>query len=126
FPQTSSGDMLIGELWTKYREQMLTNVGISIFIFGNKIDENTGKVMEANGMKEEFDISIKNGAIPIPVGATGFTAFDLWEQVINDFSNFVGKDTLYPLYESLGDNSKTGEELIELVIKIIKELTKYY
>ncbi|MRH42056.1 hypothetical protein GH741_05125 [Aquibacillus halophilus] len=126
FPQVTTGGIPLKELWTKYREEMLSGVGVSIFIFGNKEDKKTGEIIGANGMKEEFDISIRNGAIPIPVGATGFTAQELWEIVMSNFNNYVGVDALKPLYESLGDKTKTESELIEIVINIVKELTKYY
>ncbi|SFM35164.1 Major Facilitator Superfamily protein [Gracilibacillus orientalis] len=79
FPQVTTGELPRNELCTKYRGDMLSGVGVSIFIFGNKQDQKTGKTIGANGMKEEFDISINNGAIPIPVGATGFTTHELWE-----------------------------------------------
>lgn len=104
---------------------MLSNVGVSIFIFGNKKGEKTGDIVVANGMVEEFEISIKNGTIPIPVGATGFTAHDLWKTVMDDFDKYVGIASLKPLYQDLGVLTKTETELIETVVKIINELTKH-
>jgi len=124
FPQVTTGQIAITELWTKYRREMLSNVGVAVFIFGNKIDTETTKVIDANGMIEEFDISVENDAVPIPVGATGFTAKVLWEKVMNDFNHYVGIETLKPLYTDLGNESKTPEELIEIVVKIIKQLEK--
>lgn len=125
FPQNTSGEIPLSSLWTKYREDMLSNVGVSIFIFGNKKDETTGDIVFANGMVEEFDISVSNGTIPIPVGATGFTAADLWGVVMGDFEKYVGIDSLKPLYQDLGDKTKTEEELIDTAVKIINELIKY-
>lgn len=125
FPQNTSGEIPLNELWTKYRKEMLFNVGISIFIFGNKKDAETGDIVTANGMVEEFEISTENGTIPIPVGATGFTANDLWKTVMEDFNKFVGIDSLKPLYQDLGDHKKTDKELIETIVKIINELIKH-
>ncbi|OIK11323.1 SIR2 family protein [Bacillus sp. MUM 13] len=124
FPQVTTGQLSRSELWTKYRKEMLSNVGISVFIFGNKIVTETKKVIDASGMIEEFDISIENGAIPIPVGATGFTSNALWQKVMKDFEKYVGIEELKPLYTDLGDESKTPEELIETLIKIINRLAK--
>ena len=76
-------------------------------------------------MIEEFNISIENGAIPIPVGATGFTSKVLWQKVIDDFDNYVGIEELKPLYIDLGDTSKNPKELIETVVKIINQLAKH-
>jgi hypothetical protein len=125
FPQNTSGEIPLNELWTKYRKEMLFNVGISIFIFGNKKNEETGDIVTANGMVEEFEISTENGTIPIPVGATGFTANDLWKTVMEDFDKFVGIDSLKPLYQDLGDHKKTDKELIGTIVKIINELIKH-
>jgi hypothetical protein len=125
FPQNTSGEIPLNELWTKYRKEMLFNVGISIFIFGNKKNEETGDIVTANGMVEEFEISTENGTIPIPVGATGFTANDLWKTVMEDFDKFVGIDSLKPLYQDLGDHRKTDKELIGTIVKIINELIKH-
>ncbi|WP_026572838.1 SIR2 family protein [Bacillus sp. UNC438CL73TsuS30] len=125
FPQNTAGDIPLRDLWTKYRKEMLSNVGISIFLFGNKKDPETGKIVAANGMEEEFRISVENGTIPIPVGGTGFTAFNLWEIVMDDFERYVGIDSLKTLYLELGDTTKSEQELIDTVVKIINELTKH-
>ncbi|MGP7818306.1 SIR2 family protein [Niallia sp. 01092] len=125
FPQITRGQLSRSELWTKYRKEMLSNVGIAVFIFGNKIDNETNKILDANGMIEEFNISTENGAIPIPVGATGFTTKVLWQKVMDDFDNYVGIEGLKPLYTDLGDESKTPNELIETVVKIINQLVKH-
>lgn len=125
FPQVTTGQLSRAELWTKYRKEMISNVGISVFIFGNKINTETKKVIDASGMIEEFDITVENGAIPIPVGATGFTSNALWQRVMEDFEKYVGIEELKPLFTDLGDESKTPEELMETVIKIINQLAKY-
>ncbi|MBT2278607.1 SIR2 family protein [Priestia megaterium] len=125
FPQVTTGQISKQELWTKYRREMLSNVGIAVFIFGNKIDIETKKVIDASGMNEEFDISIENGIIPIPIGATGFTSNVLWQKVMKDFDKYVGIEKLKSLYSELGDETKTPEELIETVIKIISQLAKH-
>ena len=122
FPQESTGKMSLNSLWTKYRKDMISGVGFSIFIYGNKIDENTGEIITANGMLEEFQISIENGVIPIPIGATGFTAYGLWKEVIDNFEEYIGMDQLKYLYEIIGDEDKTSEEIIEATINIINKL----
>lgn len=125
FPQVTTGQLSRSELWTKYRKEMLTTVGVAIFIFGNKLDAQTNEVINADGMLEEFNISIEHGAIPIPIGATGFTARVLWQKVIDDFDNYVGVEVLKPLFMDLNDENKTPDELIDTVIKIINQLAKH-
>lgn len=123
FPQTSTGEITLPVLWKKYREDMLYAVGIAIFIFGNKIDKNTGVIVDANGMEEEFNIAINNGVIPIPIGITGFTSKKIWEKVINDFDKYVPIESLKPKYIELADNSKSDSEIINIVIDIINALS---
>src|SRR5699024_2123737 len=106
FPQSHSGSMPIQELWTNHREAMLSDVGIAIFIFGNKQDEKTKETIEADGMLEEFEIAIKNGVIPIPVGTTGYMAKTLWKRVMDDYENIVGIEDVKSLFQDLNDQEK--------------------
>ena len=77
FPQNKEGK----ELWSAWRENMISYAGISIFMFGNKLEN--GTILLSNGMEEEFDISKKNGNILIPVASTGYMAKQLWENKLN-------------------------------------------
>lgn len=77
FPQNKEGK----ELWSAWRENMISYAGISIFMFGNKLEN--GTILLSNGMEEEFDISKKNGNILIPVASTGYMAKHLWENKLN-------------------------------------------
>lgn len=122
FPQVSSGGIDIKELWTNYRKEMLENVGISIFVFGNKFDS-SHNLINANGMIEEFDLSISSGAVPIPIGVTGFTTKDLWDKVISNFDKYIPDSSLKELYQAIGDGTKTDEEIIDCVIKIVNKLS---
>ncbi|MDR9857674.1 SIR2 family protein [Paenibacillus sp. VCA1] len=124
FPQNTTGQIPINELWTKHRNNMIQNVGISVFMFGNKIDSATGDIIDANGMIEEFEISLSHRVIPIPIGATGFTAKKIWETVLRDFDRYVPDAELKDKYQLLGDTSQTDEVLIRSVIEIVNKLEK--
>ncbi|MGB2786124.1 SIR2 family protein [Psychrobacter sp.] len=82
FPQNEEGK----QLWTSYRKDMISYAGISIFLFGNKTDSE-GKIINSNGMQEEFDISKTNGNTLLPVGGTGFISRHLWESVSDNEGN---------------------------------------
>lgn len=83
FPQNEEGK----QLWTAYRKDMISYAGISIFLFGNKIDSE-GEIIDSNGMQEEFDISKTNGNTLLPVGGTGFISRNLWESVSDNEGNY--------------------------------------
>ncbi|WP_163082419.1 SIR2 family protein [Acinetobacter baumannii] len=84
FPQTTSGEKTLPELWTAYRKDMISFAGISLFLFGNKIDGTTGKIIDSTGMIEEFEIAKANDCILLPVGATGSMAKKLAERVAKE------------------------------------------
>ncbi|OAV70512.1 hypothetical protein Barb4_01310 [Bacteroidales bacterium Barb4] len=93
---------------TKYRDEMLQEAGVAIFVYGNKKDKN-GTIKNSSGMEEEFNIALEKGIKPIPIGATGYMANELWIKVINDFEKY---------YPSNDDNKTTMEEIKNLMQKI--------
>lgn len=113
FPQGDKGK----ETWDDYRKDMISYAGISIFIFGNKLEG--GKVVPANGVKTEFEISNQQNTILIPIGATGFMAKELWDEVLSNYSKYFGSDTNIDLFKELGNDKNTPEQLIEITIKFL-------
>lgn len=120
FPQFASGNRDLPSLWTDYRERMISLTGISIFIFGNKFDKSNGDLINADGVKQEFDIAIKQGCIPIPIGSTGYIAQDLWDIVWKNYTAYIPIDVKKDL-KMLGSESNT-DELIRAVVRIIEKI----
>ena len=87
FPQGIVDDTTRQTLWKKYREDMISRAGVSIFLFGNKLD-NT-KVVLASGMESELEIAIKMHNLIVPVGCTGYVAHKIWERISNNMSFFI-------------------------------------
>ena len=118
FPQGEKGMLQ----WEEYRKDMLSYAGIAIFIFGNKIVNE--KVELADGVRKEFEIALKSGAIVLPIGATGFMAKDLWQQILENYENhFPGKRNM-AIFEKLGDESLQPDEIIKLTIQFLNQLNK--
>ncbi|MEI5997849.1 SIR2 family protein [Paraburkholderia bengalensis] len=126
FPQIASSSTDLKVLWEEYRQRMLSLAGIAIFVFGNKLDPTTpGAVICANGMIREFEIAVEKGIVPIPVGATGFAAKEIWERVMGSPATYYsGLDWLIPLIGELGDSSLKPEDLVLKVVNIVKTLGK--
>lgn len=123
FPQsTKSND--IKELWTSHRREIIGVSGVSIFIFGNKVDEN-GKLINANGLKEEFEISKENKNIIVPVGITGYKAREIWRDVNNNFDSYYknSSEKLKKLFAKL-NTEQNYEKLIDIIIEFINECKK--
>jgi Sir2- and TIR-associating SLOG family/SIR2-like domain len=123
FPQQVFGSTDRAEVWRRYRENMISYAGISIFLFGNKMQN--GAVTKSSGMQQEFDIAKVNGAILLPVGATGYMSEDLWMEARTDIqTRFSNKPDILELYEKLGDKNASLEQLIEIIIDLLEQIQK--
>ena len=120
FPQ---GNDEIKKKWPAYRRDMISYTGISIFLFGNKLDKD-GKIVFSNGMQQEYEISESQGNILIPVGATDFISRKLWEDAIKGHKNEEPYKSLEKEFKSLGDDKwyKTPNGLIKLIVEIVKKV----
>ncbi|MBO9687080.1 MAG: SIR2 family protein [Mitsuaria chitosanitabida] len=120
FPQHGEN---LKALWEQYRQRMVSLAGIAVFLFGNKLVD--GQVVSAQGVRREFEIAVAQGLIPIPVGATGYMANELLDEVLKDHERFYpGLDWIVPLIKELGDQSLSGDQLASKVIAIINRLNK--
>jgi hypothetical protein len=125
FPQVATGGAILADQWTEYRKAMVDYAGIALFVFGNKRD-GEGEIVLSNGMRQEFDLCIQAGVHPLPVGATGFMAAELWKLVSQDFVKYF-PDADTPFRESfgeLGDASKSPEQLGTVIMKLVEQLQK--
>jgi len=118
FPQSTDAK----KLWTRYRKDMLDYSGIAIFVFGNKLVD--GKLVLSNGMKEEFDIAVSKGVVPIPIGFTGYISSELWSEVTTNFDKyFPDKSKRFKeLYMKLGDQSYDKETMVGLVEQLLDNI----
>ena len=125
FPHTASGNPASKGRWTKYRQAMIEHTGIALFVFGNKVDK-SGKIVESDGMREEFDLCVASGIVPMPVGATGYMAETLWREVEGHFDDFFPKATaaIRKSFNALGNASTSAAKLQEEIHKIIHHLQK--
>ncbi len=126
FPHTASGNPASKGRWTKYRQAMIEHAGIALFVFGNKKDK-SGKIVSSAGMKEEFDLCVSSGVVPVPVGATGYMAKILWEEVNVRFDHFFPKATaaVRKSFEAIGDASTAPSKLQAEILNIIHHLQKH-
>jgi hypothetical protein len=102
---------------------MISYSGISIFIFGNKIDNN-GKLVSANGVESEFEISKEQNSLLIPIGATGYKSRELWQKVLNDYEIYFGSSENIELFKELGNEKLEPNELIKKTLKFITKIIK--
>ena len=123
FPQMQSGTKSIPEIWTEYRNDMISKAGIAIFVFGNKMVN--GELVNSNGMEEEFQICLKHNVIPIPIGSTGSISKKFWSEVTSKLENYYPDNRdLHTAIRELGKDNPTKKEIINNTIKAINILQK--
>ena len=122
FPQGIEDATTRQALWKKYREDMISRAGVSIFLFGNKLNDT--EIIFANGMKQEFEIAVERHNLIVPVGCTGYVAHEIWNTINQDMSAFYTNvdDSLIAAFTKLNtksDNSSLVNDIISF-IKLFK------
>ncbi len=126
FPQVVTGTKTKEERNLEYRYEMMSHAGIALFIFGNK-DDGKGDWQISNGMTEEFEVAIQQGVVPLPVGATGFAAEELWNKVMSKPDDYYpANNDLLEAIKSIGDKSLADDELINQILKSIGILQNHF
>lgn len=106
--------------WSEYRQQIVNEGGIAIFLFGNKSD-NTGRLVDADGVFEEFAIAVSSGIPVIPVGCTGSAARALHSKVMTDVKAFLPIKGAVSLIKGLANGTSprtVARRVVELVKKV--------
>jgi hypothetical protein len=123
FPQNVLGNQDRDLLWARYREDMISRSGVSIYVFGNKIED--GNLVNANGVASEFEIAHKLGNLVVPIGATGSISKELWEKVKKDFTSYYPMFTnpdLEETFDNLNNEKLSNRELVDEIIKFVQML----
>lgn len=70
------------DLWETYRQTIVAEAGVALFMFGNK--EVGGAIQNARGVEREFEIAREHGLVVLPIGATGSMASVLASRALAD------------------------------------------
>ena len=121
FPQ---GNDDIRAKWPAYRKDMISYTGISIFLFGNKRNQD-GDIVLSDGMQQEYDISESQGNILIPVAATGGMSQSLWKQLMTKYGGEEPYKSLSKEYLAISDDNayKDPDKLLECILYIVRKTT---
>ena len=110
--------------WEQYRLDLIGRAGIALFFMGNKIID--GQVINADGVKKEFDIAKKLGLALVPVGGSEFMSRELWDLIKASFDDYFPRATndIKNAFDALGQTVNQPNELISSVIDFLKLLSK--
>ena len=123
FPRQAPSGLDPTTFAAQYRDGMLRQAGISVFIGGMKLGDpaGAGALVAADGVLQEFVAATKLGHAIIPVGATGGASREIWHQVDASFSTFW-PDSARDSFLRLNDDSQSGEQLVSAVASLIDSL----
>ncbi len=119
FPQEVPTGMTREQLWTRYREEMLSRAGAVVFVSGNKLVD--GDVVLADGCLEEFEIAKKLQCTPIPIGCTGHAAAQVWNEVNAHVEKFYKghAEAAKAALAILNDAQKTDDDVLTAVFTLL-------
>jgi hypothetical protein len=83
FPQTIPKGLKKADFYKRYRDTMVQQAGICIFIGGLK-DSGKAQLVIADGVLEEFNATQELDRVAVPIGATGGAARWIWETLARD------------------------------------------
>lgn len=112
-------------VYQRWRKAMVSLAGFSIFLAGNKLSmDNNADVIFSDGVWDEFEIATSTSihTCPIPIGATGFVAAQIWKKVSGDTVNFFGHIDVLDELEILNNPNQPDDKLIEAVFNIIDKV----
>lgn len=123
FPQFKSGNTELPELWEDYRKKMISLCGVSIFVFGNKLQND--QIVDANGVIREFEISLENGNVCIPIAATAYASKIIHDQIISSPEKYYSDPGEAVKYlEFMADDKTSLSDKIPKLIEFISTFNK--
>jgi hypothetical protein len=117
FPQEIPAGISKDDFYTQYRESVIANAGVALFICGNRAE--SGKPQLSPGVIREFEIACKLGAVPIPLGATGWAAEQIWNEVNKRIGEFFAVNVSGEL-KILGGSGHSDEEYMKAIFGIMQ------
>jgi hypothetical protein len=111
--------------FARYREELIAQAGIALFFMGNKA-VNDGTIINADGVRAEFEMAKNKGLYLVPIGASGSMAKEFWDEVMADLAALFPRGTakIKKLMETIGDAATPPSDLIKTIRELIDLLAK--
>jgi hypothetical protein len=122
FPQKAPKGIGKAEFQKRYRDGMIQQAGVCIFIGGLKTS-GKGALAIAEGVLEEFEAAQSLGRPVIPIGATGGAARRIWESLAKD-AGFAPAGLTRKEFERLNEDGLAPAEAAKLIAKALKAEVK--
>lgn len=124
FPVGITDETTRARTYTRYRDELAAQSGIAIFVMGNKVVD--GNVVLADGVRAEFEVAKSHGLHLIPIGASGWMAQELWNEVMGELGTYFTDDTskIESMLQPLGQAINDPNDLLTPTLKLIEHLAK--
>ena len=117
FPQPTPGEDF-KKLWHDYRQEILKNCGVVVFVFGNKADKD-GKKVSASGMLDEYKIAKEQNKILIPVASTGDAAKIIYEKMFEEKEEYPYLNDYWEILKEERDVSRLVKTINSIINKAV-------
>ena len=107
------------DYFSKYRADLVAGAGFAIFIAGNKTDPVSGETILSDGVREEFELAVEAGLIPIPIGCTGSVAAELWQEVKADWARYFQHGAKRD-FNVLNRNSASVADVLDAIVRLMR------
>jgi hypothetical protein len=122
FPQQAPAGMDMATFRTRYREGMIQQAGVAVFVSGLKEGTGNGSPAVADGVIEEFETAQRLGRATVPIGATGGAAAEIWKRL--DSAGTLPPGLTRKDFEALNAAGHRPEALAKIVDKVIAFVDK--
>jgi hypothetical protein len=122
FPQAITDASQRDAIWERYRQGILSEAGVAIFLFGNK--QSGPDIVPANGIEREWEIAREHNLVTVPVGCTGSMARQLAERALVAPEIFLqgldadGRERVAKLAEPTDDLTTLIEPIADLITRL--------
>ncbi len=120
FPQEIPDRTQKEVFYSQYRESMISSAGFAFFLCGNR--EESGKPVLSPGVIHEFEIARSVGVTPIPIGATGWAAEQIWKEVKDKPAAYFGNIDVCAQLRVLGESGHSDDEYVDAAFGIIRQI----
>jgi hypothetical protein len=122
FPQEPPSGMEMKAFLRTYRDGMISQAGLCVFICGLKGAPGAAVVM-ADGVMDEFESAKRLKRLLLPIGATGGAAKKIWDEVARDLATLCPHISRRD-FDLLNDSKQTPQALASIVGKVIAAADK--
>lgn len=121
FPQEAPAGIDMATFRSRYREGMIQQAGIAVFIAGLK-EDGGGVLVTADGVIEEFETAQRLGRVVVPIGATGGAAAEIWKRL--DKAATLPPGLKREDFDTLNTTATTPQAIAKVVQKVMEAADK--